>query len=141
MDRPIGGALMACPVLEWQMVVKDPEAAVAFYTGLFGWTVDSNNALGYRRVTTGPNGCNGGIWPSPPQGHNLVQLFIGVESVPDYYERAKAMGAATIVPPQKLPDGDELAIMIDPAGVAFGLLTRSSLGQRSKVKSEVKGGS
>lgn len=115
---------MGCPVLEWQMLAKDPDAAVAFYGGLFGWTVDSNNALGYRRVTTGPGGINGGIWPSPPDGHNLVQLFIGVDSVPDYFERARQMGAKTIVPPQNLPDGDELAIMLDPAGVPFGLMKR-----------------
>jgi predicted enzyme related to lactoylglutathione lyase len=113
---------MACPVVEWQMVVKDPEAAVSFYSGLFGWTVDSDNPLGYRRVNTG--GTNGGIWPSPPEGHNLVQLFVGVESVSDYHDRATRMGAKTIVPPQKLPDGDELAIMLDPSGVPFGLMKR-----------------
>ncbi len=112
---------MGCPVVEWQMLVKDPEAAVAFYGGLFGWTVDSNNALGYRRVSTGGNdGIRGGIWPSP--GHNLVQLFVGVDSVPEYHKRAEQLGAKTIVPPQKLPDGDELAIMLDPSGVPFGLM-------------------
>jgi uncharacterized protein len=119
------------PVVEWQMVVKDPEGAAAFYGNLFGWTIDSNNALGYRRVSTG--GVDGGIWPSPPNGHSLVQLFIGVDSVTDYHRRAEEMGAKTIVPPQKLPDGDELAIMLDPSGVAFGLLQVK--GQRSKVKS------
>jgi predicted enzyme related to lactoylglutathione lyase len=110
------------PVVEWQMVVKDPEGTAAFYGDLFGWTIDSNNALGYRRVTTG--GLSGGIWPSPPNGHNLVQLFVAVDSVPDYHRRAEAMGAKTIVPPQKLPDGDELAIMLDPSGVAFGLVRK-----------------
>jgi predicted enzyme related to lactoylglutathione lyase len=51
-----------------------------------------------------------------------VQLFIGVDSVPEYHRRAGQMGAETIEPPQKLPDGDELAIMLDPSGVPFGLL-------------------
>ena len=118
---------MGCPVVEWQMLAKDPEAAVSFYGGLFDWTIDSNNALGYRRVSTGGiGGINGGIWPSPPQGHDLVQLFIGVESVHEYHKRAEQMGAKTIVPPQKLPDGDELAIMLDPSGVPFGLVRKSS---------------
>ena len=80
------GDQIGCPVIEWQMLVKNPEAAASFYGGLFGWTVDSNNALGYWRIATGAaGGINGGIWPSPPEGHNLVQLFIGVESVPDYH--------------------------------------------------------
>ena len=44
---------MDCPVIEWQMLVKEPEKAAAFYGTVFGWTVDDNNALGYRRVSTG----------------------------------------------------------------------------------------
>jgi uncharacterized protein len=115
---------VACPVLEWQMVTKDPDAAAAFYGGLFGWTIDSNNALGYRRVATGGDGMNGGIWPAPPEGHNLVQLFIGVDSVTEFYSRAQQMGAKTIVPPQMLPDGDELAIMLDPLGMPFGVIKK-----------------
>ncbi len=128
---------MGCPVIEWQLLAKEPEVAASFYAGLFGWTVDSNNALGYRRVQTGAGGIDGGIWPSPPQGHNLVQLFIGVDSVPEYHMRAERMGAKTIVPPQKLPDGDELAIMLDPSGVPFGLMNkRSDHDQRPRTKDQ-----
>jgi len=115
---------MACPVVEWQLIANDPEAAVSFYTGLFGWTVNDDNALGYRRVSTGAGGLSGGIWPSPPNGHSLVQLFVSVDSVAEYHARAEKMGATTIVAPQKLPDGDELAIMLDPSGVPFGLVKR-----------------
>jgi hypothetical protein len=116
---------MGCAVIEWQMLVKEPERAAAFYAGVFGWTVDADNALGYRRVTTkSADGINGGIWPSPPEGHNLVQLFIRVDSVPEYFRRAEQMGARAIVPPQTLPDGDELAIMLDPQGIPFGLVKK-----------------
>lgn len=118
---------MGCPVLEWQMLAKNPDAVAAFYCGLFEWTIDSDNALGYRRVNTGSSGgIDGGIWPAPPDGHNLVQLFVAVDSVPAYHQRAETMGAKTLVPPQKLPDGDELAIMLDPAGVPFGLIRKST---------------
>lgn len=54
-----------------------------------------------------------------------MQLFVQVESVADYVARAERIGAKTIVPPQKLPDGDELAIMVDPLGLPFGLMGRS----------------
>jgi uncharacterized protein len=113
---------MACPVVEWQMLAKNPDSAASFYSGLFGWTVDANNSLGYRRIATG--GFDGGIWPSPSDGHNLVQLFVGVDSVAEYHHRAEEMGAKTIVAPQRLPDGDELAIMLDPSGMPFGLLKK-----------------
>jgi predicted enzyme related to lactoylglutathione lyase len=117
---------MGCPVIEWQILAKSPDAAITFYGGLFDWTADSNNALGYRRVNTGTaQGIHGGIWPSPADGQNFVQLFIAVDSVPEYHRRAEQMGAKTLVPPQKLPDGDELAIMIDPQGIPFGLIKKA----------------
>ena len=54
-----------------------------------------------------------------------MQLFIRVDSVAEYHTRAEQAGARTIVPPQKLPDGDELAIMLDTQGMPFGLIGRS----------------
>lgn len=115
---------MSCPVMQWQILAKDPEAASAFYSGLFGWRVNSDNPLGYRTIDTGSSdGINGGIWPSPADGHNLVQLFIRVESVPDYLKRAEQLGARTIIPPQTLPEGDVLAIVLDPQGIPFGLMS------------------
>ena len=117
---------MSCPVVHWQMVVKEPEKVAKFYGDVFGWQIDANNPLGYRRVETGhaPR-LDGGIWPSPPEGHNLVQIFIGVDSVEDYVRRAEAHGARTLIPPQHLPDGDVVAIMLDPAGMSFGLMRHS----------------
>ena len=36
-------------------------------------------------------------------------------------EKAKKLGGTTIIPPQKLPDGDEMAVILDPIGVAVAL--------------------
>jgi uncharacterized protein len=117
---------MSCPVTQWQILAKDPEGASAFYSGLFGWRINSDNPLGYRMIDTGSaEGIQGGIWPSPPEGHNFVQLFIQVESVADYVSKAEKLGAHAIIPPQTLPEGDVLAIMHDPQGIPFGLVSRS----------------
>ena len=117
---------MGCPVVAWQMVVKDPEAESAFYSSLFGWRVNSDNPLGYRMVDTGAaEGISGGLWPSPPDGHNFVQLFIRVDSVPEFVARAEQLGARTIIGPQTLPDGDTLAILHDPQGIPFGIMSRT----------------
>jgi predicted enzyme related to lactoylglutathione lyase len=116
---------MSCPVLQWQILAKDPERASAFYGELFGWKVDSDNPLGYRRVDTGSaEGIPGGIWPSPPEGQSFVQLFIRVDSVEDSVARAERLGGRTILPPQRLPEGDVLAILLDPEGISFGLLEK-----------------
>ena len=113
---------MGNPVVQWQIVTKEPEKAAKFYAGLFGWKVDASNALGYRVVDTqSGRGINGGVWPSPPEGHNLVQLFVEVEDIDASIAKATALGASVIVPKSELPDGDALAIVLDPAGLSFGL--------------------
>jgi predicted enzyme related to lactoylglutathione lyase len=123
---------MGAPVVHWQMLVKDPDKTAAFYTAVFGWRVDADNAMGYRRVETGgAASLDGGIWPAPPEGHNLVQLFIGVESIAASVASAVAHGAKTIIPPQHLPDGDEVAIMVDPLGMPFGLVARARVSNPS----------
>jgi predicted enzyme related to lactoylglutathione lyase len=73
-------------------------------------------------VDTGSErGINGGIWPSPPEGHALVSLYVEVDDVTAYVAKAAGLGAKTLIPPQKLPDGDEMALMLDPEGIAFGI--------------------
>ena len=113
---------MGNPVVQWQIVAKEPEALTRFYASLFGWKVNTDNALGYRVVDTGsPRGIGGGVWPSPPEGHNLVQLFVEVDDIDAYITKATAMGASVVVPKSELPDGDALAIVLDPTGLSFGL--------------------
>jgi predicted enzyme related to lactoylglutathione lyase len=121
---------MSAAVLEWQILATDPKAVADFYGKLFDWQVDADNALGYRRITPGQAvaapGIAGGIWPAPPTARNFVQLFIGVDDVTRYHEAAKGLGATSIVAPQLLPDGDELAIMADPFGMPFGIIRKAA---------------
>ena len=89
---------------------------------MFGWTIDANNSLGYRRIDTGTTeGIQGGIWPAPPEAPNFVQLFIGVDDVAGAAEKAQALGAKIIIPPTKLPDGDEMAVLLDPQFMSFAV--------------------
>ena len=98
-----------------------PDQLATFYTQLFGWKVNTNNAMGYRTVAS--DGIPGGIWPRGAEGHNLVQLFIEVDDIDRYLEKAVTLGAQILVGRQLLPDGDALAFLIDPAGLSLGLYT------------------
>jgi hypothetical protein len=110
------------PVVQWQIVSKDPDACCRFYSALFGWKIQTNNALGYRMVDTASGrGISGGVWPSPPEGHTFVQLFVEVDDVDVYVAKATTLGASVIVPKTELPDGDALAIVRDPSGLSFGV--------------------
>ncbi len=113
---------MGQPVMQWQILAKDPDTISEFYAKLFGWKMDTDNALNYRRVHTGSRrGIPGGIWPSPPEGHGLTQLFVEVDNVRAYADAVKKLGGTIVVPPQKLPDGDELCIFLNPESVPMGL--------------------
>jgi len=112
------------PVRQFQILARDPDSTAAFYEQLFGWTIHQRNALGYRQISTGPDGLAGGIWPTPPQGKPLVQLFIECPELEDLVGRARGLGAQVVLPPQALPDGDALAILVDPEGRPFAMYSR-----------------
>ena len=104
------------PVVHWQILTPDPAQAEQFYSQMFGWEVTRNDALQYRRVNTGQEGLDGGIWPLESGSRNMVQLFVQVEDVAAAVARAQELGGNVVMPPQMLPDGDEMAIVVDPGG-------------------------
>jgi hypothetical protein len=113
---------MGNPVTQFQILSKSPDATAAFYGQLFGWRVDANNAMGYRRIDTGSaGGIQGGIWPAPPQAPDFVQLFVGVDDVKKKVAEATALGAKILIPPTVLPEGDEMAVLHDPNGLSFAV--------------------
>lgn len=117
---------MSHPVMQFQMISKEPEQTATFYGELFGWKIDANNPLGYRRIDTGSaEGIQGGIWPAPPQAAAFVQLFVGVEDVRGSVASAEKLGARTVIPPTTLPEGDEMAVMLDPQGMSFAVWRRA----------------
>jgi predicted enzyme related to lactoylglutathione lyase len=110
-------------VVRWQIITPDPEATVRFYGAMFEWSTSSHNAMGYREVSTGKPGVDGGVWPAPPGQQPFVQLFVSVPDVADAVERAVALGAKVVLPDSLLPDGDRIAVIVDPTGMSVGLCT------------------
>jgi predicted enzyme related to lactoylglutathione lyase len=117
---------MSNPVMQFQFLSTAPDDTARFYSSLFGWTVDADNPLGYREISTGSSeGIQGGIWPAPSQAAAFVQLFIRVEDVKTCVRKAEGMGAKLIIPPASLPAGGELAVLHDPLGIPFGVIKLS----------------
>ncbi|MDX2154727.1 MAG: VOC family protein [Bryobacteraceae bacterium] len=117
---------MAHPVTQFQILSKDPDATARFCEALFGWRIDAGNPMGYRRIDTGSSeGIQGGIWPAPPQASAFVQLFIAVEDAAQKSAEAQELGAKLLIPPTRLPEGDEMAVLLDPQGMPFVLWRRA----------------
>ena len=114
---------MGDPVTQWQIITKDPEKHAAFYSSVFGWTIRSDNPLGYRVADSGsPRGVPGGFWPSPPEASAFVQLFIEVKVIAETITKVTEKGGSVIIPPQTLPNGEQMAILRDPIGMSFGIV-------------------
>jgi predicted enzyme related to lactoylglutathione lyase len=113
---------MGNAVTQFQILSKSPDETAQFYSGLFEWSVSANNPLEYRQIDTGSTvGIQGGIWPAPSQSPNFVQLFVTVDDVSASVKKAEEMGAQLLVPPTTLPEGDEMAILLDPQQMSFGV--------------------
>jgi predicted enzyme related to lactoylglutathione lyase len=55
-------------------------------------------------------------------------LFIGVPDVAAAVAQATELGAKVLIPSTTLPEGDQMAVLLDPHGMAFALSTLRSGG-------------
>jgi uncharacterized protein len=109
-------------VVRWQIISQEPDKTAGFYRKLFDWQLSNSNAMGYRELKSNDTrGIDGGIWPAPPGQGGFVQLFVEVEDIDECIEKAVTLGAKILVPRSVLPDGDSMAILVDPTGLSFGL--------------------
>lgn len=114
---------MSNPVTQWQIITQNPQQHADFYAAVFGWTIRSDNLLGYRMADSGSNrGIPGGFWPAPPEATAFVQLFAEVEDIDETIARVTRNGGSVLIPPQTLPAGERMSILRDPMGVTFGVM-------------------
>ncbi|HEY5988470.1 MAG TPA: VOC family protein [Streptosporangiaceae bacterium] len=116
---------MGQPVAFFEIISSDPGRARAFYTELFGWKAEADPAMGgYALVDTGAgeNAIGGGIGPSMAAGDTGVKIYMRVDDLDNYLERAVKLGGKQLVPPTDLPgDYGRFALLADPDGNPVGL--------------------
>ncbi len=116
---------MPNPVMQFQILSSQPDQTASFYGELFGWSISDNNAMGYRQISTGSEeGIQGGIWPAPPGAPTANQLFMAVDDLDAKCTAAQSLGAKLLIPPTTLPEGDAIAVLLDPQGMSFALWRR-----------------
>lgn len=117
---------MGNPVTQWQIITRDPAKHAAFYAAVFGWKINSDNPLGYRMAEAGSaKGIPGGFWPAPPEASAFVQLFTEIADMAGTVKKVTENGGSVLIPPQTLPQGEQMAILRDPMGVTFGVVVPS----------------
>jgi predicted enzyme related to lactoylglutathione lyase len=116
---------MATPVAFFEILSPNHERAQRFYADLFDWQVAADPAMGgYGLVDTGAGeqAVGGGIGPAERPGDAGIKIYIRVDDLDAYLDRAEALGGTRLVPPTDLPgDFGRFAIFADPDGNPVGL--------------------
>ncbi len=116
---------MGQPVAFIEVISPNAERAQKFYAELFGWQVSADPAMGgYALVDTGAGegAVGGGIGPSSDPQDAGVKVYMRVDDLDRYLDRAEQLGGKRLVPPMDLPgDFGRIAIFADPDGNRVGL--------------------
>jgi len=116
---------MGQPVAFFEVISPDHERAQKFYGELFGWLVAADPAMGgYGLVDTGAgeSAIGGGIGPASEAGDAGVKIYVRVDDLDAYLDRAEKLGGRRLVPPTDLPgDFGRFAVFTDPDGNQVGL--------------------
>ena len=110
-----------------ELMTTDPEAASRFYRGLFGWTVKNMDmGTGPYHVASVGETAVGGIMGMPPDAGPMPPAwgcYITVDNVDETIARCTALGGKTLVPPMDVPTVGRMAVLQDPQGAVFSVMT------------------
>ena len=111
--------------LSWnQLHTRDMDGAVAFYNAVFGWT---RGDFGGRPIfNLGDRGI-GGMMDMPPGIPDEVPAFwmtiFGVQDADAAAAKAGELGGQVLMPPSDIPNVGKFAVLQDPQGVVFAVIT------------------
>jgi len=118
-------------VVHFDIHASDPEALMAFYSGLLGWTFEKAGPMDYWLIGTGSEdepGIVGGLVQRPVPGPadspsmNAFVCTVQVESLDAVLEKGDKLGAAVALPKAPVTGIGWLAYIKDPDGNVLGLL-------------------
>ena len=104
-------------------IQPDPEAAVAFYSGLFGWEFrdvmgpESENRYFIAQI----GGGNAGAVASAPEGGPPAtwNTYVSVEDVDETAAKVRDAGGTVVTEPFDVMDAGRMAVFADPEGATF----------------------
>lgn len=119
-------------VSHFEIHADNPERAIAFYAGLFGWQFQKwDGPMPYWLITTGPDsepGINGGLMKRmgpPPADMQPVNAYVCTTMVPHLdasVEKALATGGTMALPKMPVPGIGWLAYVKDTEGNILGMM-------------------
>jgi predicted enzyme related to lactoylglutathione lyase len=120
----IGASLVNTPgTMTWnELASPDIEASIAFYSELFGWTIErlEGSPMTYYTIQSAAGRGNGGIRePQGPEPPNWG-VYFGCEDVAAAIAKVTELGGSTMAGPMPIGPGT-IGVVSDPQGAVFML--------------------
>ncbi len=113
---------MAHPVVHFEVAGKNGERLQEFYGKLFDWKVNVAPEMGgYGLVEASEGGIGGGIFQAQEGMGPFVTVYVSVDDLQAYLDKANSLGGKTVVPPTAIPGVGAFAMFHDPEGNLLGL--------------------
>jgi predicted enzyme related to lactoylglutathione lyase len=117
-------------VIHFEIHAEDPQRAISFYSGLFGWKFTRwSDQVEYWAVETGPKtepGIDGGLLPRKGSidGQAVIAYIctIGVRDLDQIVKTAQAAGGTVSAPRMAIPGIGWLAYLKDTEGNSLGVM-------------------
>jgi predicted enzyme related to lactoylglutathione lyase len=119
-------------VIHFEIHAENPERAIAFYQGVFGWKFQKwDGPMDYWMIITGSDaekGINGGMvrrmgpGPVEMQAVNAYACTIDVPAIDDYVAKAVTAGGVIALPKMPIPGIGWLAYVKDTEGNILGMM-------------------
>lgn len=127
----------------FELTTPDQAAARAFYAALAGWTITTSPMAehGGYAVAAAPGGAEVAGMMTPPPGMEPPPgwtVYFSTRDVDATAARVSALGGTLAFGPMIIPHVGRFAVVADPQGVVFALMTRSD-GQPSRAFSPTGG--
>ncbi len=123
-----------------ELHTKDRDKAEAFYNTLFGWTstpVEMGPSYTYHLLNQPDTGemFAGSHQQGPDEADqpSFWLVSLGAEDVDKATAKASELGATVVVEPADIPGTGRFAVLMDPQGAAFGILSYSESGAAPDV--------
>lgn len=115
-----------------ELMTPDPEAAGRFYGALFGWTVKAMDmGTGPYHVANVGETSVAGIMAPPPGAEGMPAnwgCYVTVDNVDETIAKCGSLGGKTLMPPMDVQGVGRMAVLQDPQGAVFSVITYSSGG-------------
>jgi uncharacterized protein len=116
------------PVVHFEVVGKDGEKLQQYYSELFGWEIQVDNAMNYGMVAREGNvgrdgvGIGGGVGQGPEGYDGHVTFYVAVPDVEEALQKAESLGGQRIMGPENIMDMVTLGQFKDPEGNMVGVV-------------------